>query len=207
MIHRSATFKVICTGIALVAYLIVSVQKEARRIDQLSLQPVNLEEVPDGAHQGGFVYQNQLSRVTVTTGGHRIQDIQVINHLSGEVYTQNANSVISQVLKAQTVNVPTDPNESLQQRAAKKALLFAIQGALKNTPLPSNEERSPRSTPSVLFLIAFSALCGSLGTQLAGYIAFRSGNLSSATKWVQLEDITFLAGVLAAAFALILTIM
>ena len=207
MIQRSAIFKVFCAIIAIAAYLISSVQNEAKRVDQLPIQTVNLEEVVDGTHQGGFVYQNQVLQVTVTTAEHKVRDIQVVKHLPGDNYAKDAQALVSQVLKAQKVDLPVDSNELLRQRAAKRALLFAIQGALNDVPLPSSKERSPYSTPSILFLIAFYSLCSVLGFQFAGYIAFRQGNLNAAKICVSIEDIAVLAGAVCCCFALILTIM
>ena len=207
MIQRSAIFKTICAGVALLAFVLVSVQTEAVRVDALQISPVNLGDVADGSYQGRFVFQNQVMQVTVAMVGHKIEDIQAIKYLTGDIYMKGAQSVVSQVLKSQNLDLPRDPKEPILERAAKKALLLAIQGALTNQPLPSANEHSSFSVPSSFFLLAFFALCFSLGTQFSGYIAFRSGNLQLARITVAIEDITFLAGGACCGIGLVLSIV
>jgi uncharacterized protein with FMN-binding domain len=186
--------------------LVVSVQNEAKRVDKLPLEPVSLGKVADGTHHGGFVYQNQVIEVNVTTEAQTLRDIQVVRHIKGDVYTKGAQALVSHVLNSQKLECSTNATETIQERAAKKALLHAIQGALAGRPIPLDKERSPRTAPGILFLLAFYACCGSLGTQLAGYMAFRSGNVGAATMWVGLEDILIFGGVACCGLGLLLTI-
>jgi uncharacterized protein with FMN-binding domain len=206
MIQRSATVKIIGTAIALLAYFVVSIQNEAKRVDSLALEPLNLGKVADGSHRGGFVYQNQLIEVSVTMEDQTLRDIKVVRNIKGDIYAKGAQALVSHILSTQRIECPTNATESIQQRAAKKALLHAILGALAGSQVPSKEQRSPRTAPGILFLLSLYAFCGSLGTQLAGYMAFRSGNIGAATMWVGLEDIAFFAGATCCGFGLLLTI-
>lgn len=190
---RSVWVKLFCTAAVLAAYFFGSAFLEAKRVNRIQVRSVDVGQVVDGAYQGGFVYQNQVVQVTVTTKGHEITDMQVVENLRGDIYTKAAQSVVSQVLQAQRVDIPADANDAFLIQADKKALLLAAQGALSGTPIPSSKERSPVPAEAILFLLSFYAGCFSLGTQWAGYIAFRLGRLNTAARWVVLEDIAFLA--------------
>jgi len=207
MIQRTVKFKLFALATALAAYLFTSVQNEARRTDALQLDPVDMGKVPDGVHDGGFVYQNQWIKVSVTTESQTIQDIRILENIKGDLYAESAKALVAHVLSSQKLAFPSNTTDSLQIRAAKKAILHAIHGALTQAPVPAEKERSPRTPAGILFLVSFYACCASLGTQLAGYTAFRSGNVCAATVWVRLEDITIIGAGACCGFGLLLTIM
>ncbi|MFO1531686.1 MAG: hypothetical protein U1F77_18605 [Kiritimatiellia bacterium] len=199
-------FKMFGAAAALWASLITLATSEARRIERLPIKSLHLADVPDGTHPGAIVYQNQLTKVSVITADRKIRDIQIVHHLPGKIFTNGARESVSEIVRTQTLDATKYAGRPLQERATNKALLLAVQAALDYTPLPADNERSPSTPASLLFFVAFVALCSSLGTQLAGYLAYQSGNPSSATHWVGLEDLAFFVGVLCILPALLLTL-
>ena len=199
--------KIFLTAGAWVTFLIASTQLEAKRIDKLEVHPVDLGKVADGLHQGGIIYQSQIVQVAVTTQSHRIADIQVVKHLSGSIYEKGAQTIVSQVIETQRVDLAVDSNETFLERTAKKALLLAIEGALNGTPVPSSDEQSPASVPSTLLLFAFFAGCASLGAHWAVRLASRAGMHGVARMWFAFEEIAFLGGGACCAFAIALMVM
>jgi hypothetical protein len=194
MIHRSVKFKVLIAAASTILYLFTSIVNEAKRVDQLELEPVNLSNIANGLHHGGFVYQNDVIEVNIIMESSILRDIQVVKHINGQVYTEGAKELVTEVLSTQNLEYPTNEMESLQERAAKKALLHAIRAALIDAPFPSENDHSPYTVNGIIFLLAFCACCGALGAQLAGYMAFRTADMRSANNWVQIEDLLIFVG-------------
>lgn len=207
MIQRSAPFKIFCGGVALFAYFGSFTYMEAKRVDAKELPALNFQDLSDGSYQGGFIYSAQVTTVNVEVSDHRIKSIATIKHLSGEKYRKAAESVVSDVLKSQTLKLPAKSGDTILDRASKKALLFAVRSALAKEALPSVDKYSLPWSIADFFFLAFAAFCLSLGAQLIGYVAFRSRNLRLARNTVAIEDITFLAGGACCGIGLVLSIM
>lgn len=197
--------KVLLTLAGFLGFLFAAAGFDARRVDQLPQNPVTLNEVADGPHRGYFMYQNQVMEVAVTTRDHRIVEIKVIRNLSGELYASAAQMVASRVRETQTTDIGSDASESLQLRAHKKAILHAIENALRDVPAAETTTPLPRPWPVTLLLGAFFLGCGSLGAHWAGFMGFRRGMLGAARFWVLLEQLAFWAGTACVLLAILLT--
>lgn len=196
--------KMLVTLAGFLGFLFAAAGFDARRVDQLPPRPVPLTEVADGPHRGHFMYQNQVMEVAVTTRDHRIVEISVARNLSGDLYASAAQTVASRVRETQTTDIASDPSDSLQQRAHKKAILRAIENALRDLPAGDTTTPPPRPWPVTLLLGAFFLGCGSLGAHWAGFIGFRRGMLGVARFWVSLEQLAFWAGTISLLLALLL---
>lgn len=95
----------------------------------LEIRDVDLTNLADGIYVGEFSEFLVSVKATVTLTSHRITEVKISRQRCGKGY--EASDTLNRIMKAQTPKVDSVTGAT----ASSKAIMAAVQNALKNPPL------------------------------------------------------------------------
>lgn len=131
--------------LALLAYggytfFFAPILKERKAVQDMSLQDVALDAIPDGAYRGEFGFGSHLYEVEVIVRGQKIEDIVVLKNRESE-HAKKAEGVLDNVIQSQSLQVDAVSGAT----TTSKALLKAVENALLSV--------NPQGAPFITGLI------------------------------------------------------
>lgn len=121
---------IICFIAAVAAFFAIryflQLQEYKKRINSISIENANLNEIPDGTYKGSYNAIMVAADVDVTVNNHKITEINIIRHFNGR--GEKAERIVQDVINAQSLKVDTISGAT----NSSKVILKAIENALKS---------------------------------------------------------------------------
>ena len=120
---------VVVIAIGILSSLMLCNTAEMKRVRSMSINGIDLSNIPEGLYKGDYSYGGFKYEVEVVVNEHKIETINVLKNRNTS-HAKNAEGVIEKVVKTQTVNVDAVSGAT----TTSKALLKAIENALTLKP-------------------------------------------------------------------------
>ncbi len=113
--------------LGLVGIMALTALRGMGAVRRMTVDPVDLAQVPDGLYPGGFKAGRFSYSVEVTVKDHRIQAVRSTGKAQGQ--DQIVRQILARIVESQTVKVDTVSGASLTTKAVSKAAENALRAA------------------------------------------------------------------------------
>lgn len=116
---------VVVIAIGILSSLMLCNTAEMKRVRAMPINEIDLSSIPDGTYKGDYSYGGFTYEVEVVVRNHMIENINILKNRK-TYHALEAEGVIAEVLKTQSLNVDAITGAT----TTSKALLKAIENAL-----------------------------------------------------------------------------
>jgi len=120
---------VLLIGLGLGAKFLLDVQKYKEEVGAMKIGTLHLAEVSDGSYIGGYDASLINAEVRVEVKNHQIINIELIKHENGK--GESAESIIPQVIKAQSIQVDAISGATNSSKVILKSIELALESEEK----------------------------------------------------------------------------
>jgi len=120
----------VIAGIAITAKVVIgNMEANLEELKNISIQNVDLTDVADGIYFGEYTALPVSAKVNVTVEGHRIKDVELIEHMNGQ--GSGAEVIPATVVGKQTLQIDTISGATYSSKVILKAIENALNSAGK----------------------------------------------------------------------------
>ncbi|MGI6701766.1 MAG: FMN-binding protein [Christensenellales bacterium] len=119
---------IVITAIAAIAgvSLIVYLNNNLKALNEMTLEDIDLSEIPDGEYQGDYSVFPVSVKVKVTVTSHEITAIEIVEHDNGRGGA--AEEITQDIIEAQSLDVDSITGATYSSRVILKAVENALKG-------------------------------------------------------------------------------
>jgi len=111
---------------------------EFKQVRMMTIDTIDLSNVPDGTYTGEFTYWKYTSTAKTTVRNHRITTLEISENRDNK-YVEKARGVIPLIIERQTPSVDTISGATTSSKAFQKAVEYSLHGAITQTTPPVRE--------------------------------------------------------------------
>jgi uncharacterized protein with FMN-binding domain len=116
---------VVLIGLAIGTKYLMDVQNYKNEVAAMQINNINLADIPDGSYLGAYDVNFIKVKVKVDVQDHWISNIELIQHENGK--GTPAEAIVSEVIKAQSLDVDTVSGATNSSRVILKTIEIALE--------------------------------------------------------------------------------